>query len=410
MRSNIVIIGGGASGMCAAILIKRQLTDCTVTVIEGLDRVCKKLIVTGNGRCNITNKYLQCTSYYGENSQFCKFALNKYGYNFTEDFFGSIGIPFCEGESGKVYPFSLQASSVVDALRLEVSRLNVNVVSGVKAEKILPQNNGYKIICDSGEFCCDNVIVATGGVAGGIKLGCTGSGYKILKELGFGYVNTTSALVQLKTETKDIKALGGIKINAEISAFVDEKKIRTENGELLFTSFGISGPPVLQISRFAEKCKGHKTVKINMLPDFSYNEVVDMLTDRVKTLADRKSEFFFTGVFPKMVGLTILKKCGIKLTDTVKSLTSKNIREFADCICNFTLKVTGTKGFENAQVTAGGISTNDFDEATMESKRYKGLYAIGEVLDVDGDCGGFNLQWAWSSAACAAEGIVSKYK
>ncbi len=410
MKYNTIIVGGGASGMCAAILIKRQLKDARVLIIEALDRVCKKLIVTGNGRCNITNKFLQFSSYHSEVDDFCHNALSKYGYNFTEEFFESIGIPFFEGDNGKMYPFSLQASSVVDALRLEVSRLNINIISGVKAEKIICENNEYTITCNDGEFSGENVIIATGGIAGGDKLGSFGSGFNILQKLGYKLVKPTASIVQLVTDTKPISALNGIKIDAQVTSYADDKKIRSERGELLFTKFGISGPPVLQISRFAEKLSGTKTVKINMLPDFSYNEVVDMLINRRNLLRDRTTEHFFVGLFPKMVGHTILKQCDIKLTYPVCDLTDKDMRSLAECICKFTLAVYGTNGIKNAQVTAGGISTKDFSDFTMESTKHKGLYAIGEVLDVDGDCGGYNLQWAWSSAACAAEGIADKYK
>ncbi|MEE0839247.1 MAG: aminoacetone oxidase family FAD-binding enzyme [Acutalibacteraceae bacterium] len=409
MKYNTVVIGGGAAGMCAAILIKRQLKNAEVLIVETLDRVCKKLIVTGNGRCNITNKYLQLSSYHGENVNFCHNALTKYGYDFTEAFFESIGVPFYEGVDGKMYPFSLQASSVVDALRLEAQRLGVKTENGILVDKIIPQSSGFSVVHKNGEFICENVIVATGGMAGGDKLGCFGAGYKMLKELGFSFIPTTSSIVQLVTDTENIKAINGLKIDAEVSSFVDDKKIRTERGELLFTAFGISGPPVLQISRFAEKLKGNKTVKINMLPDLSYNDVISLLKSRSEALKDRTAEFFFTGLFPKMIGHTLLKISGIRLTTPVADFTDRDIRSLAESINKFTLTIFGTKGLLNAQVTAGGISTKDFDDTTMESKKYKGLYAVGEVLDIDGDCGGFNLQWAWSSAACAAEGIVKKY-
>lgn len=410
MKYNTVIIGGGAAGMCAAIILKRQLKNAEILVIEALDRVCKKLIVTGNGRCNITNKYLQYSSYHSEETEFCHNALTKYGYDFTEEFFESIGIPFAEGENGKMYPFSLQASSVVDALRLEADRLKINIANGIAAQKIIPDSNGYTVVHKDGEFKSDNVIIATGGVAGGEKLGSFGSGYDILQKLGFKLVKPTASIVQLVTDTKPITAVNGLKIDAQITSYVEGKKLRSERGELLFTKFGISGPPVLQISRFAEKYSGKKCVKINMLPDFSFNEVVELLTKRKNLLSQRTAEHFFTGLFPKMIGHTLLKQCSIKLTSYVKDFTDKDIHSLAEGICKFTLTVYGSNGINNAQVTAGGIATEDFCDLTMESKRYKGLYAIGEVLDIDGDCGGYNLQWAWSSAACAAEGIAIKYR
>ena len=401
-----VIIGGGASGMCAAILLKSKLPGERIVVLESLSRVGKKLSVTGNGRCNITNRNLTIDSYHGENVEFCRYSLTKFDYKFTCEFFNKIGVPFCEGEDGKMYPYSLQASSVVDALRFEMDRIGVEVINEINAKGV-SKNNGRLIVnTDKGNFDCNNVIVATGSTAGGRKIGGTGDGYNILSKLGHKLISPTESLVQLKTETEPIKALNGIKVNASVTSFVNGKKQRCETGELLFTKYGISGPPVLQISR--NKIKGERIVKINFFPEKSYNEIVEMLLCRKETLADRTAENFFVGLLPKMVGHTILKLCDIPLNKKVSEFDGKICRFITEKLYSFSLKVVGTNGVENCQVIAGGISTNDFDETTLESKLCRGVYAIGEVLDIDGDCGGFNLQWAWSSAAAASEGIIGK--
>ncbi|MBE6740579.1 MAG: aminoacetone oxidase family FAD-binding enzyme [Ruminococcaceae bacterium] len=401
-----VIIGGGASGMCAAILLKSKLPDERIVVLESLPRVGKKLSITGNGRCNITNRNLSIDSYHGENVEFCRYSLTKFDYKFTCEFFDKIGVPFCEGEDGKMYPYSLQASSVVDALRFEMDRIGVEVINEINAKGV-SKNNGRLIVnTDKGNFECNNVIVATGSTAGGRKIGGTGDGYSILSKLGHKLISPTESLVQLKTETEPIKALNGIKVNASVTSFVNGKKQRCETGELLFTKYGISGPPVLQISR--NKIKGERIVKINFFPEKSYNEIVEMLLCRKETLAHRTAENFFVGLLPKMVGHTILKLCDIALNKKVSDFDGKICRLVAEKLYSFTLKVIGTNGVENCQVIAGGISTSDFDETTLESKLCRGVYAIGEVLDIDGDCGGFNLQWAWSSAAAASEGIIGK--
>lgn len=407
-KFDVIIIGGGAAGLCSAIFLKRKLPQLHILIIEANDRVGKKLIVTGNGRCNITNRYLSPASYFGKHSEFCENALAKYGFGFTEEFFGSLGIPFTEGDEGKMYPYSLKASSVVDALRMEVDALNIDILCGSKAEKIIHINNEYTITVNGDNYRARSVIVATGGLAGGEKLGCNTSGYELLSGLGFTTVSPKPSIVQLRTELEKIKALSGIKMNSQVTLFADNKKVRSETGELLFTKYGISGPPVMQISRGVHLSK-NITVKINFLPEYQYSEIVDILIDRAKLLKVRSCEFFFTGLLPKMLGHTILKSAGINPNDSVEKLTQKDCRLLADNIYSFTLKVTGTNGMVNAQVTAGGIDTCQFNSATMESKKYKNLYAVGEILDIDGDCGGYNLQWAWSSAAAAAEGIASSY-
>ncbi len=401
-----VVIGGGASGMCASILLKRKLNNEKIVVLESLPRVGKKLSLTGNGRCNITNCNLSFDAYHGENSMFCHNALTKFGYDFTVDFFDSIGVPLCSGDNGKMYPYCLQASAVVDALRFEMKKIGVETINEIIAISILKSNGLTVVNTDKGDFKCKNVIVATGSTAGGEKIGGTGDGYKILKNLGHSLIEPTESLVQLRTEINNIKSLNGIKVNASVTSLVNGKKQRIEVGELLFTKYGISGPPVLQISR--NKIKGERCVKINFFPEKTYDEIVDMLISRVEVLSDRTAENFFVGLLPKMVGYTVLKLCNISLSDKVSSFDNRICRTLAEKLYSFTLKVLGTNGIENAQVVAGGISTNDFNECTMESHIFKDLYAIGEVLDIDGDCGGYNLQWAWSSAAAAAEGIIGK--
>ncbi len=407
-KFDVIIIGGGAAGLCSAVLLKRKLPQLHILIIEANDRVGKKLIVTGNGRCNITNRYLSPASYFGKHSEFCETALEKYGFSFTEEFFGSLGIPFTEGDDGKMYPYSLKASSVVDALRMEANTLHVDILCGSKAERITYLNNEYAVTVNGDIYNAKNIIVATGGLAGGEKLGCNTGGYKLLTDLGLTLVAPKPSIVQLKTETEKIKALSGIKMNSQVTLFADNKKVRSETGELLFTKYGISGPPVMQISRGVHLSK-NITVKINFLPEYKYSELVDFLINRIKLLKSRSCEFFFTGMLPKMLGLTILKLSGINPSDSVENLSQKDCRMLADNIYSFTLNVTGTNGMANAQVTAGGIDTSHFNGVTMESKKYKNLYAVGEVLDIDGDCGGYNLQWAWSSAAAAAEGIAGTY-
>lgn len=406
MKYDVIIIGGGASGLCASILIKRKRPELSVAILESQNRVLKKLLVTGNGRCNITNKNILVDAYHGENKEFCKYALEKFGYDFTETFFCSIGIPFTTSENGKVYPQSLQASSIVDALRITAEELGVMIFCEKTAKGIYKLPIGYEINTQNDKYFGKKIIIAAGGVSGGKSLIADKEQYNLLSDLGHKTIKPYPSLVQLKTELNGIKALNGLKQICNVTAKVNGKKVRSEVGELLFTKYGISGPPVLQISRsFAKTDKG--TVEINLLPEYSFNNVYDLLILRRKLLKNRTAEYFFTGVFQKMIGYTLLKMSQVSLNDNIGDISDKKLKNLAENITCFSLKVTGNTGFDNAQVTAGGFSTNEFNEKSMESLKHKDIYAIGEVLDIDGDCGGFNLQWAWSSAAVAAEDICN---
>ena len=407
MKYNTIIIGGGAAGMCAAILIKRKLKNENILIIEALDRVGKKLIVTGNGRCNITNSQLELSAYHGTDPNFCYSALTSYGYDFTDDFFMSLGIPLVEGENGKMYPYSLQASSVVDALRIELELLGVEVKTGEKVSAVKKDGSGLCAVTDKGEYLSSNLVVATGGCAGGEKLGSLGIGYKLLHQLGHSLVDVSASIVQLKTDLTPIKALNGIKINAQVTLYSNNKKMRSEIGELLFTKYGVSGPPVLQVSG-CYKNDSNSYLKINMMPEYTFNEIYELIKKRAKLLSSRNADMFFIGLLPKMLGYTVLKYANIKLNSYISQFTDKDLKNLADIIYGFKISIIGDNGLDNAQVTSGGVSTGDFNCETMESKLCKGVYAIGEVLDIDGDCGGFNLQWAWSSAAAAAHAIIGK--
>lgn len=406
MKYNVIIVGGGASGLCASILIKRKRPELSVLIVESQNRALKKLLITGNGRCNITNENVTIGSYHGENVEFCKYSLEKYGFDFASEFFESIGVPFVFGDCGKAFPQSLQAASVVDALRITAEESGVEFLFNTTAQSINKQPRFYEIVTDNQKIICDKVIIATGGISGGKSLIYGQSQYSILENLGHRTVKPQPSLVQLKTDLEKIKALNGLKLVCSVTAIVNGIKARKEVGELLFTKYGISGPAVLQVSRsFVNVNDG--SVQINLLPEQNFTEVINMLGFRRKLLGNRTAEYFLTGVFQKMVGHTLLKLSGISLNEKINSITDKQLKSLAENITCFTLKVLGNTGFENAQVTAGGISTDEFCDITMESEKSKGVYAIGEVLDIDGDCGGFNLQWAWSSAAVAAEGICN---
>ena len=404
MITDVIIIGGGAAGLTAAVYLKQINKNLSVRILEALPRVCKKLALTGNGRCNITNKNISLSRYHGKNVEFCRFALEKYGLNFTKFFFEKIGVPFVFEEE-KAYPSSLQASSVVDCLRFAADELGVITHTETKVTNILASDTGYKVVAGNLSFLAKNVIVATGLFSGGERLGSDGSILNILKKAGFKAERSFPAIVQVKTETDIVKQLKGIKIHADVSLRSSGKLLRKEFGEVLFCDYGLSGPPVLQVSgEIADKkdCE----ISLDLMPETDFDKLYNILRVRKANLSKRTLDEFFTGMLNKRVGQVVLKIAGCKLNATAESLDDDLLRKITAKIKALTFNVTGTTGFANSQVSSGGLSTDQFNNKTMMCKNEKGFYAVGEILDIYGDCGGFNLQWAWSSAFCAADNIL----
>ena len=408
MKTDVIIIGGGAAGLCAAVYLKQKSPQLMVRILEALPRVGKKLITTGNGRCNITNKNISLDHYHGENKEFCRYALEKYNLSVCEAFFESIGIPFIY-EGDKAYPSSLQAGSVVDCLRFMAEELGVIIHTDTKVTNINVLGDGYKVVADRLGFATKNVIAATGGLAGGEKLGCDGSMLEIMKKAGFKVTKLTPSIVQIKTVNDITKQLKGIKVDAQVSLKKGNEILREDFGEVLFTDYGLSGPPVMQVSRAVSKCE-NTAISLDLMPNTDFQTLCGMIEKRKTIMRNRSLEEFFTGMLNKRLGQAILKIAGLKLSENVSAMDDTRVQKIAKIIKNMHFEVIGTTGFVNAQVTAGGLDTTQFNPKTMESVDCKNLYCIGEILDIDGDCGGFNLQWAWSSAMCAADSILGVEK
>lgn len=407
MKNDVIIIGGGASGLCAAVALKKQLPSLSVRLLETLPRVGKKLALTGNGRCNITNKNITAERYHGLHPEFCEYALSRFDRHICEAFFTDIGVPFVF-EGDKAYPASLQAASVVDCLRFAADELGVIVMTDTKVTNIQLSHGMYKVIADKLSFFADNIIIAAGLMSGGERLGCDGSILGILSRAGYHTVEPKPSIVQLKTAPDIVRQLKGIKVNAEVSLKSNGRLLRKECGETLFCDYGLSGPPIMQISGTAVRSKGKSEVSLDLMTDKSFDTVCDELEKRVKNLSERTADEFFTGMLNKRLGQVILKISGIRLDTKVSDIKKETVRKIAANLKAMSFEIIGNTGFANSQVTSGGLDTAQFDNKTMMSRDNKGLYAIGEILDIDGDCGGFNLQWAWSSALCAAEDITAK--
>lgn len=397
--TDVIIIGGGAAGLSLGVMLKSQSADISVTVLERSDRVGKKLATTGNGRCNITNIDLKPERYHGDR-EFAAGILSNFGVEQQREFFKQLGILFTVGEEGKMYPKSLQATSVVDALRFKADESGVETVLGANVTEIKRENDTFLVVCDGRVYKSRTVVVAVGGKAGG-KLGSL-DGYAMLKSFGHKIENTFPSIVQLKTEPSVVRQLKGIKIDALVTARSSAGQ-RTEFGEVLFCDYGLSGPPILQVSRLAQG--DGMTVSLDLVSDMSENEIADELLARANTFKARPLSELFTGFLHKRLGQVVLKCAGLDINTNCDQVTRQKAEKIAKLVKNFNFKVIGTTGFENAQVTAGGAQCAQFFTNCM-SKKAKGLFAVGEVLDVDGDCGGFNLAFAWASAFAAKNGIT----
>ena len=401
MKTEIAVIGGGASGLMAAITAKKSGKE--VIILERKDRILKKVLITGNGRCNITNVNANISNYFGKNISSVENILNRFTPQDTMDFFNELGIICNEENRGKVYPLSGQASSVVDALRFEAERLGIKIETEFYVRKIEKDGFKFRIYSeDRKKIEAGRVILAAGGQSYP-ELGSNGSGFELAKELGHSVTRLSPSIVQLKTEKNQVKGLQGIKTDVAVTAYGDNKKICTYDGELLFTDYGISGNVVFNIS-FVMPLYKNVEFEIDFMEKFDYNELYEMLKERKRILSHLTMENYFNGMINKKLGQFLSKVSGIeKLSKPVKDLNDSDIRKLCTVLKKYRVKILETTGFKNAQVTAGGVSLDEVNTETLESKIVKGLYFSGEVLDVYGECGGFNLQWAWASGYIAGE-------
>ena len=393
----IGIIGGGASGMAAA-LAAAENPDVQGSLLERQARVGRKLSATGNGRCNLTNLNAEKWGYHGQDPGFVRPALKQFDVQTTMDYFLSLGLLTVVEDWGRVYPYSDQANSVVDVLRFALERPNIQLQTGFEVEKVKKTETGF--LCCSAEetVACDKLIIACGGLAG-TKLGGTMAGYKLLRSLGHKCTKLRPTLVQLKSDWNGCPSLKGVRTNCRAEILRDGAQHSWSAGELQFTEYGLSGPVIFEISRDACQGRGEWVCRLDFLPCKDEAWLLQQLLRRRET--NLKSEDLLTGILHNRLGRVIVQSVGISGYVPIAQLEEAEIAMVARAVKQFDIALTEPMGMDSAQVTAGGIVTTEFDENTMESRLVPGLYACGEVLDIDGDCGGYNLQWAWSSGRMA---------
>lgn len=397
----VAVVGGGASGLMAAIRAAGK-PGKQVVILERQSRVGRKLAATGNGRCNLTNINISPDRYHG-GADFVVPALQRTDAESAIRLFESLGLLCAVEEDGRVYPYTDQANSVVDVLRFAAAGRGVSVRCGCEVLGVRRRGKGFALETAEETVAADKLIIACGGAAGA-RLGGGMSGYRLLEALGHSRTELRPALVQLKTEGGETRALKGVRAEAELKVIVGGRPAAEKRGEVQFTDYGVSGPAVFDISRDALSGKDTEII-LDLLCRLSEEEISHRLLRRAEEWPGLSLENAFAGMLHSRLGVMTVKRCGMSPSGRLGNLTEDGAARLAACAKHLKMKVSGSMGFDAAQVTAGGIRTDEFDPYTMESRLCPGLYAAGEVLDVDGDCGGFNLHWAWASGLAAGDSV-----
>jgi len=392
MKKDVAIIGGGASGLICAIFCAKA--NIAVDVFEQNSKVGKKLLVSGNGKCNITNKHISKSDYFSQNPDFVEFAIKTFGYVEFKKFAKSIGLLLYEKSDGKVYPISNEAKNVVEILSNYALELGVKFHLNKKIESIKPLMQEYK-----------NIVIATGSKAAPHLGGCD-DGEKFALELSHRVIPSYPSLVQLEIDSKILHNMAGVKLDAEITLFLNNKKVRDIRGDLLFTNYGLSGMAILDLSQeisLAILEFNDVMLSLNLLPDFTQKEISDHIINLTEKTPKQNIYSILLGLLPMKVASEILKT--LKIDKNQYITNKKTANQIANKIHNMRFKVDDTHHFRHAEVSGGGVDTTQIDPKTYQSLRYENIYFCGEVLDVLGKRGGYNLAFAWASGYLVAQSI-----
>lgn len=401
-KQEIIVIGAGAAGIMAAITAARN--HAKVTILEHTQRFGKKLLATGNGRCNLTNLSQSPEYYRSDNQNFPMQVISQFNEKQTLHFFEEVGI-CTKNKVGYVYPYSEQAIAVLDLLKLELERLQVDIIYSISIKEILKKKHRIQIMTDQVTYTCDKVIMATGSKASP-KTGSDGSGYNLAKQIGHGIITPLPALVQLRCNGDYFKSLAGVRCEARLRLMIDRNVMVEDQGELQLTDYGISGIPTFQISRYAIRALengSNVTVLIDFVPDKKKEEIISFLYAQINHAPKKKIEDILIGLFNKKLVPVLLSQANLSGKTWGKDIKQDQINCLLQKIKAFEVKVRSYNSFEQAQVCSGGVDTRELSPDTLESLKMSGVYLAGELLDVDGICGGYNLQWAWSSGYVAGK-------
>lgn len=402
-KYDIAVVGGGASGLAAAITAKREQPQLKIVILERLSRVGKKLLSTGNGHCNLTNHNLTPDFYSGS----CK-TLFHFVQDFSvEEFFLSLGVICKADESGRVYPASGTAASVLDSLRLETARLGIEIICDFTVAEI-EKKGIFTIKSGSGEKLSAKAVILAGGGMSQPDLGSDGSALKICRKLSIPVIAPRPALVPVKTDSNMVRSLKGIRTEAKVSVTLDGNKVKSEYGEIQFGDGTLSGICIFNLSSVCSEYLNRTELQLDLLPDKSFSEACSLIESIAEIRSEAALEDLLSGIFNKRIGMAIIKQTTKHSTaEPVKLLTSSDIKAITGLIKCWKFPVYGTCGYEKSQVTAGGVSIEAISE-DLEAKNCPGLFLCGEILDINGDCGGYNLTFAFASGCLAGRNCADK--
>lgn len=408
---DLVIVGGGASGLTAALAAAEA--GVRPVILERMDRVGKKILATGNGRCNLTHLSADPTRYHGADPAFTGPALSRFGVTRTLELFAKMGLETKTEENGRVFPRSDQASAVLDVLRYETARLRAEEICLSEVRTIERPDGVFRISISNGHVRFASAVVLAAGGRASPALGSNGSGLQLARGLGHSVVEPFPAIVQLKLRDASLRKLKGVKITGRLDLTAGGGSLLSETGEILFTEYGLSGPPALRCARTVNELLsgGRKpSVTLDCFPEKSPAECLGLLEARRDSLGHKSASDGLVGLVHKRLIPVLLEKAMVDRDKPWKKLSDAELRRLSACLKSWTFEVIGTRSWLDAQVTAGGVATREIVPETMESKLVPGLFFAGEIVDVDGDSGGFNLQWAWSSGRVAGEAAAAKIR
>lgn len=420
IKTDVAIIGGGASGLMCAVAIAKANTACRVAVIEHHQRTGKKLMATGNGRCNLTNTNIFDNAYYGSAKPYAIKLFKKYTSDYITEYFDEIGLITRADSEGRVYPVSNNVASVLDSIRNYILARNIKEICDTTITNVVKGKSSYTLECEDKKIIAKYVVLACGGMASP-KLSTNGLGYKLAKSLNISQAKPLPSLVTVPCNNRSLTTLKGLRAKGSVSLVADGKTLETENGEIQFANNALSGICVFQLSRMVNEFFEFRTINgvrfnkislvIDVMPEYTKEECQGLLYKRLAIMGKYPLENFFDGFLHKRVASAIMQECNIK-TDkrTCATLNKKELSLLADRLKHWQFTPSDKSSLENAQVTAGGVLAEELDFNSMQTKKHKDLYIIGELVDLDGICGGYNLHWAWTSGIIAGENIIKKFR
>ncbi len=404
--NKIAIVGGGAAGLMAALTAAKAGAD--VTIYEHNKSVGKKILASGNGRCNIINTTAYVSDYFGSDPGFSAYALEAMPFNAFEKFCHSIGLLLDAKDDGRCYPLSNEAKSVVIAFSEAVKEAGVKICTEENVTDITKENEQFIVETSLDKKKYDRVLIATGSEAAP-QLGASADGYDFAKRFGHTIEATYPSLVQLHIDSEIHHKMAGVKTVADVTLYLNGKPEEKIQGDILFTNYGISGLAILDISQKASLALSefqHVTVGLNMLPQFNRQALSSLLEKLLNAVANHTLETALSGVISTKIVPHLLKSAKIEPTMPASSLNTKQIKKLAHQLQDWRFEITDTHGFKHAEVSGGGVSTAEINEKTMESQLVEGLYFAGEVIDIVGRRGGYNFNFAWASGMLAGKAMA----